>query len=164
MSEITPTSAVVGTIPPAPKIKKARALKPKARPGPDSFRYGPQSTGSATAAPAYGPCSFHVDIDSRSALGDASEVEPIRAFCNGFADFPDLCSVKGFAIAKATWTVSVDLASDGKDVLDPFISEMFRRLTPFFDASQVLKRDFGAGKARFRVLNDATVVDDGPLN
>lgn len=164
MSEITPTAAVVGTIPPAPKIKKPRVLKPKARPGPDSFRYGPQSTGSATAAPAYGPCSFHVDIDSRSALGDASEVEPIRAFCNGFADFPDLCSVKSYGVAKGTWTVSVDLASDGKAVEDSFVSEMFRRFAPLFDMSPVLKRDFGAGKARYRVLNDTTVVDDGPLN
>lgn len=164
MSEIISTAATAGTTPPAPKVKKPRVLKPKARPGPDSFRYGPQSTGSATAAPVYGPCSFHVDIDSRSVFGEASEVEPIRAFCNGFFDFPDLCSVKGFAIAKGTWTVSVDLASDGKDVLDPFISEMFRRLTPLFDASPVLKRDFGAGKARFRVLNVTTVVDHGPLN
>lgn len=102
MSEITPIAAVVGTTPPVPKLKKPRVLKPKARPGPGSFRYGPQPTGSATAAPAYGPCSFHVDIDSRSALGDASEVELIRAFCNGFADFPDICSVKGYGIAKGT--------------------------------------------------------------
>ncbi|MDO8776157.1 MAG: hypothetical protein Q7K57_47120 [Burkholderiaceae bacterium] len=163
MSEITPAAAVAGTTPPAPKLKKPRVLKPKARPGHDSFRYGLQSTGSAPA-PVYGPCSFHVDIDSRSVLGEPSEAEQIRAFCNGFFDLPDLCSVKGFAIAKGTWTVSVDLASDGKDVLDPFISEMFRRLTPLFDASPVLKRDFGAGKARFRVVNVTTVVDYGPLN
>lgn len=164
MSEITPTAAVVGTTPPAPKIKKPRVLKPKARPGPDSFRYGPQPTGSAPAAPLYGPCSFHVDIDSRSVLGEPSEAEQIRAFCNVFADFTDLCSVRGYGIAKATWTVSVDLASDGKAVEDSFVSEMFRRFAPFLDASPVIKRDFGAGKARYRVLNDTTVVDNGPLN
>ncbi len=164
MSEITPPAAVVGTTLPAVKLKKARVLKPKARPGLDSFRYGPQSTGSATAAPAYGPCSFHVDIDSRSVLGDANEAEPIRAFCSCFADFPDLCSVKGYAIAKGTWTVSIYLASEGKAVDDPFVSEMFRRFTALFDTSPVLKRDFGAGKARYRVLNGDTVVDDGPLN
>ncbi len=163
MPEINSTAAPTVNLP-APKLKKPRVLKPKARPGPDSFRYGAQSAASVTAVPLYGPCSFHVDMDSRSVLGEASEAEAIREFCGGFSDFTDLCSVKGYGIAKGTWTISVDLASDGGDVLDPFISEMFRRFAAFFDASPVLKRDFGAGKARYRVLNDTTVVDDGPLN
>ncbi len=105
-----------------------------------------------------------MDIDSKTVIGDPKEAEAIRAFCEGFLAHPTLCLVKGYGIAKGTWTVSVYLASEGKDVKDEFVSEMFRQLKDMFDASSVLKHDFGAGKARFRVLNGDTTVDDGPLN
>ena len=160
MSEITQTAGTAGNV----KLKIVRERKPKAKPGPGSFRYGTHSAATATPATIYGPCSLHVDIDSRSVIGDASEAGPIRAFCDGFAAFPELCSVKSYGVSKGTWTVSLDLASDEKAVDDPFISEMSRQFTAFFDASPVLKREFGAGKARYRVLNGGTTVDDGPLN
>ena len=86
MLEITQTAGTAGNV--KPKIVRER--KPKAKPGPGSFRYGTHSTATVTLASIYGPCSLHVEIDSRSVIGDASEAGPIRAFCDGFAAFPEL--------------------------------------------------------------------------
>lgn len=143
------------------KTKIVRERKPKIKPGPDSFRYG---VNTAVPAKKYGPCSFEVTIASRAVIGTAEEAEAIREFCEGFNKYPDLCAINGYSVCDACWTVAVDLATEGKDVDDTFISEMFRQFTPDFDASQVLKREFGAGKAHYSVLNGGTTVEAGELN
>lgn len=159
MSEIDQNAANTGAKSKPPKIVRER--KPKITPGPQSFRYG-----ISTAVPAtkYGPCSIEVTIASRAAIGTQEEADLIRTFCESFGKFPDLCKMKSYAVGGACWTVVLDLATDGKDVDDAFISDMFHQFKPDFDASPVPKRDFGAGKARYRVLNGGTTVASGDLN
>ena len=159
MSENDPNAANTGAKSKPTKIVRER--KPKITLGPQSFRYG-----ISTAVPAkkYGPCGIEVTIASRAAIGTPEEADLIRTFCESFAKFPDLCRMKSYAVGGACWTVALDLATDGKDVDDAFISEMFRQFKPDFDASLVLKRDFGGGKARYRVLNGGTTVANGDLN
>lgn len=143
------------------KPKIVRERKPKIKAGPDSFRYGVNSVASVKK---YGPCSLEITIASRAVIGTADEAVAIREFCEGFSKYPDLCMISGYSVCDTCWTVAVDLASEGKDVDDTFISEMFRQFTPYFDASPVLKREFGAGKASYAVLNGGTTVEFGDLN
>ena len=143
------------------KHKIIRARKHKVIAGPESFRYG-----VTTPRPArkYGPCSFEVTIASHATTGTAEEAVAIREFCDGFNKFPELCMFKGFSVRDGSWKVVVDLASDGQDVDDAFISSMFHTFSADFDASPVLKREFGAGKAGYIVRNGGTNVADGDLN
>ena len=143
------------------KRKIIRARKPQVKPGPESFRYG-----VTTPRPArkYGPCSFEVTIASHAATGTADEAVAIHEFGEIFNKVPELCMFKGFSVRDGSWTVVADLASDGKDVDDPFITAMFHAFNSDFELSPVLKREFGAGKAGYIVRNGGTNVAHGDLN
>ena len=159
MSDINHT--VANPVPEYAKPKIFRARKPKITQGNDSYRPGVNPVASAKE---YGPCSLEITIASVSVVGTDEESQAVRDFCESFAKHSEICAVKGYGITDRSWQVKLDLATDGQDVGDQFVSNMFREFKADFDESPVLKREFGAGKAKYQVLNGGTTVESRDLN
>lgn len=160
MTDTTQSSSTVDQAK-ATEVKKKKARKPKIVKAPGSFRLGVQS---AAPAQAYGPCAFEVTIATNNAIGSDGEAGQIREFCRGFSQFPQLCAIKGYAIFDSVWKILIGLNTEGNDADDAFLSAMQLKMKDHFETTPVLKLDFGAGNARYRVLNGGTTVEEGHLN
>lgn len=110
----------------------------------------------------YGPCSLEITIETLGVLGQEGQPGHIKTFCDGFSDFASTCLVKGYGIKSGVWIVSMDLASEKAGATKEFVQSVSAALTPYFQTSPVLQRQYAFSKARCRVLEGAVTrfVDD----
>ena len=149
------------TSPETIESQKKKARKPKIVRAPGSFRFG-VSTVAPTAT--YGPCAYEITIATPNAIGADAEAAIFREFVKGLAQFSELCVVKGYGVFDSAWKVTLDLNTDGKDVDNAFVSAMQLKMKEYFDTTPVLKADFASGKARYRILNGGSTVEEYWLN
>ena len=100
----------------------------------------------------YGPCSLEISIETVGVLGADGQANLVKAFCDGFNDFAATCVVKGYGVKSGVWTVNMDLASEKAAASKPYIDRVSATLTPYLQASPILQRQHGFGKAKCRVL------------
>lgn len=112
----------------------------------------------------YGPCSLEITIETIGVLGQEEQPGHIKAFCDGFGDLAATCIVTGYGVKSGVWTVSMDLASDKAGATRGFVDSVSAVLTPYFQASAILQRQHGFGKAKCRVLQGAVPRFTNQLN
>ncbi len=112
----------------------------------------------------YGPCSLEITIETVGVLGPEGQAAQVKAFCDGLSDFAATCIVKGYGVKSGVWTVSMDLASEKAGASEDLVNQVSSALTPYLQASTLLQRQHGFGKARCRVLESGATRFTDELN
>lgn len=151
-SQSNPNAATTSDNPTVTTVRRPH-LKPEA--GTSWFTVKPTDN-------IYGPCSLEINIETVGVLGQEEQSGHIKAFCDGFGDLAATCIVTGYGVKSGVWTVSMDLASEKAGATREFVDSVSAVLTPYFQASAILQRQHGFGKAKCRVLEGAVTrfVDD----
>ena len=138
-----------------PKAKRKPHLKPET---------GTSWFAVQSADNLYGPCSLEITIETVGILGQDGQADYVRSFCEGFGDFAEICSVKGYGVGSSEWSVDLDLASDNQGGTPELVNKFSEVLTPYLQSSPLLQRQHGFGKAHCRLIDGGSTVFSRQLN